>query len=68
MPLLMANFPLIKFLGEVRSETAKVTWPSRNQTIKLTIIVIITSSLVSMYVFGLDYIFQQLIKLLLRAK
>lgn len=64
----MASFPLVKFLGEVRSETAKVTWPSRNQTIKLTIIVLVTSSLVSMYVFGLDFIFQQLVRLLLRAK
>ena len=68
MPLLMASLPLVKFLGEVRSETAKVTWPSRNQTIKLTIIVIAASIVMAAYVFGLDYVFEFLLKQLLHAK
>ncbi len=64
----MASLPLVKFLGEVRSETAKVTWPSRNQTIKLTIIVIAASIVMAAYVFGLDYVFEFLLKQLLHAK
>ena len=59
------KIPGLKFLGEVRSETAKVTWPTRNQTIKLTIIVIIVSAIVSAYTFGLDLMFEQIFKTLL---
>lgn len=61
----MRNFPIFRFLNEVRAETAKVSWPSRNQTIKLTIIVLAVSVAVSAYAFSLDFIFQQLIKGLL---
>lgn len=56
------KIPGLKFLGEVRSETTKVTWPTRNQTIKLTIIVIVVSVVVSTYAFGLDVMFEQIIK------
>lgn len=59
------NIPGLKFFGEVRSETAKVTWPTRNQTIKLTIIVIAVSAVVSAYAFGLDLLFEQLLKTIL---
>lgn len=59
------NIRIVKFLREVWSETSKVTWPSRNQTIKMTIIVIVASIIVSIYVFGLDLVFEQLFKKLL---
>lgn len=61
----MRNFPVLRFLNEVRGETSKVSWPSRNQTIKLTIIVLAVSLVISAYAFSLDLLFQQLIKLLL---
>ncbi|HEY4694978.1 MAG TPA: preprotein translocase subunit SecE [Candidatus Nanoarchaeia archaeon] len=61
----MARVPIVTFLDEVRAETAKVTWPTRGQVIKLTIIVIAVSAAVSAYAFGLDLLFQQLIKILL---
>lgn len=59
------KIPGLRFLGEVRAETSKVTWPTRNQAIKLTIIVIAISALASVYVFGLDIMFEQLLKALL---
>jgi preprotein translocase subunit SecE len=61
----MARIPVISFLDEVRSETAKVTWPTRNHVIKMTIMVIIVSFLVSAYAFGLDLLFQQVMRVLL---
>lgn len=61
----MSNFILIKYLREVWSEIQKVTWPTRIQTVKLTIIVLVVSALVSAYAFGLDLTFQFLIKQLL---
>ena len=62
-PLKM-NIPALRFLDEVRTETLKVTWPTRNQVIKLTIIVIAVSILVALYVFALDLSFEQVIKFL----
>lgn len=62
----MTNFVLFRFLAEVRVELAKVSWPTRNQTIKMTIIVVAVSVAISAYAFGLDLFFQQLVKLLLR--
>jgi preprotein translocase subunit SecE len=45
------------FLKEVRLEMKKVNWPSREETIKYTLIVIGVSLVVAIYLGGLDYIF-----------
>lgn len=45
-------------------ELAKVTWPKREETIKLTLIVLLISALVGLYVGGLDFIFTKLLSLL----
>ncbi len=45
---------IIQFLREVRSEMSKVTWPNRNQTVKMTIIVLIVSVVVGILIGGLD--------------
>lgn len=46
----------ISFLKEVREELAKVAWPSREQTIRYTILVIIIAVAVGAFLGGLDYI------------
>jgi preprotein translocase subunit SecE len=48
---------LVKFLKEVRQEMRKVTWPSRQDTIKYTLIVIGVSIAVAAFLGGLDYLF-----------
>jgi preprotein translocase subunit SecE len=52
------------FLKEVKIELQKVTWPSREQTRKLTIIVIIVSATVAVFVGGLDLLFTKLLGLI----
>ncbi|MCL2714534.1 MAG: preprotein translocase subunit SecE [Alphaproteobacteria bacterium] len=44
----MANSP-VKFIQEVRSETAKVTWPSRRETTITTIMVFVMVALASVF-------------------
>lgn len=51
---LMPN--IINFLKEVKEELVKVAWPSREQTIRYTILVIIVAVLVGLFLGGLDYI------------
>jgi preprotein translocase subunit SecE len=55
---------MFTFIKEVRNEIAKVTWPSRAETIRLTIIVIAISVVVGLYLGGLDLLFTQMLKLL----
>jgi preprotein translocase subunit SecE len=55
---------MFKFVSEVRTEISKVTWPTRADTIRLTIIVIAISVVVGIYLGGLDMIFTQMLKLL----
>ena len=54
-------FSPFKFLQEVRSETAKVTWPTRRETMITTIMVFIMVAVSSVFFFVAD----QLIRLLI---
>jgi len=49
---------LTTFLKEARVELKKVTWPTRQDTIRYTITVIIISAVVALFLGGLDFIFQ----------
>jgi len=46
-----------KFFKEVLVELKKVTWPTRQETIKLTVVVIAISVLVGLFIGGLDALF-----------
>lgn len=45
-----------KFLREVRQETAKVTWPSRKETIQGTIMVFVMVLLVALFFLLVDWV------------
>lgn len=57
--------PVVNFISEVKLELSKVTWPSRNEAVKLTLIVFIVSGIIGAYVGGLDYLFTRLLTLVL---
>jgi preprotein translocase subunit SecE len=63
-PQTMALSPF-KFLQEVRSETAKVTWPTRRETMITTIMVFIMVAVSSVFFFVADQIIRVLITFLL---
>lgn len=48
------------FLQEVKEELYKVAWPSRQQTIKYTVLVILVAVVVGAILGGLDYILTSL--------
>jgi preprotein translocase SecE subunit len=62
--LTMAFSPF-KFLQEVRSETAKVTWPTRRETTITTIMVFVMVALASIFFFAADQLIRYLITLIL---
>lgn len=54
-----------KFLKEVRTELKKVKWPSRQEVVKLTGIVVGVSLAVGLFLASLDLIFTKLMALIL---
>ena len=47
---------IIGFLKEVQAELSKVVWPTRQQTIRYTILVIIVAVATGVILGGLDYL------------
>ena len=50
---------------QVRAEIAKVTWPTLPETIRMTIMVLIMTSLLSVFFVGIDQVLGQIVKFLL---
>lgn len=51
----------VSFIKEVIRETKKVTWPTRQQTQKMTLLVIGVSVAIGLYIALLDVVFQRLL-------
>ncbi len=51
-----------QFLKEVRQEVKKVTWPTRQDTIRYSIMVAVASLLVAVYLGGVDYVVTSLLE------
>ena len=47
---------ILSFLKEVKEELEKVAWPTREQIVRYTILVIIVAVAVGVFLGGLDYI------------
>ncbi len=56
----------VNFFKEVRAELGKVSWPKRPEVVKLTLVVIIASAAVGVYLGGLDYSFTKIMEFLLK--
>ncbi len=53
---------IITFFKEAKVEMTKVNWPSKQQTINYTLLVIGVSLSVSAFLGSLDYVFSQILK------
>ena len=51
----------LTFLRDVRSELKKVTWPSKNEVVSTTIVVIAATVFFGFYLFFMDVIFSWVI-------
>lgn len=58
-------FSPFKFLQEVRSETSKVTWPSRREAMITTIMVFIMVAAASIFFFVADQLIRFVVTLIL---
>jgi preprotein translocase subunit SecE len=63
----MAKVSPFKFLQEVRTETQKVTWPSRRETMITSLMVFIMVTAASIFFLVADQLIRFLITLVLRV-
>lgn len=66
--MLMAGANPLKFLQEVRQEVSKVTWPSRNETMISTVMVLVFVALASIFFLAADQIISWLVQLMLSIR
>jgi preprotein translocase subunit SecE len=46
-----------QFVREVRGELRKVAWPTREELVRLSLIVLFSLVVLTAFIFGLDYVF-----------
>ena len=61
----MAKVSPMEFFRQVRAESAKIVWPSRKQTVTTGIMVLVMTTILAVFFFGVDSAFSAIVKLLL---
>jgi preprotein translocase subunit SecE len=56
----------IEFINQVRAETAKVVWPTRRETVMTAVMVLIMTTVLALFFFGVDSAFSAIVQALLR--
>ncbi|MAY20007.1 MAG: preprotein translocase subunit SecE [Erythrobacteraceae bacterium] len=56
---------IAEFVNQVRAETSKVVWPTREETIRTAIFVFIFMVILSLFFFGVDSLFNFVVTFLL---
>ena len=54
-----------EFIRQVRTETSKVHWPTRKETIATAIMVLIMTTILAIFFFGVDALFSTTVRFLL---
>ena len=62
----MAKTSTLEFIQQVRNETAKVTWPTRRETVMTGVMVVIMTTILAVFFFGVDSILQAIVSALLK--
>ena len=58
----MAKTNPFEFIQQVRQETAKVTWPTRRETMITTVMVMIMVALAAVFFFGVDMVLNWIVQ------
>ncbi|HMI18607.1 MAG TPA: preprotein translocase subunit SecE [Sphingomonas sp.] len=59
----LRNIPT--FVQQVKTETGKVVWPTRRETVMTAIMVIIMTLVLGIFFFGVDWVFSRIVRELL---
>jgi preprotein translocase subunit SecE len=64
----MTDNPVMRYLRETRAELSKVSWPSRQDALNLTGIVLLTVLVSSIVLGTFDYLFGELFSYIIGAR
>lgn len=56
----------VTFLKETKDELKKVVWPTRQEVVRLTGVVILVSLIVGMFLGGLDFVFTKVMEVVVK--
>jgi preprotein translocase subunit SecE len=65
MPPVAKTSP-VEFVKQVQTETRKISWPSRRETVMTGVMVMIMTSLLGVFFLGIDSAFDMIVNALLR--
>jgi preprotein translocase subunit SecE len=54
-----------EFIRQVRAETSKVVWPTRQETVQTGIMVIIMTTILAIFFLGVDSFFNMIVRFLI---
>ena len=54
-----------EFIRQVRAESAKVVWPTGQETIRTAVMVLIMATMLGLFFFGVDAVFSWIVKSLI---
>ena len=54
-----------QFIREVRSETRKIVWPTRKETVQTAIMVLIMTTILAIFFLGIDTVFSNIVEFLI---
>jgi preprotein translocase subunit SecE len=59
---------IVNYLKGVRAETARVTWPTRNEVVSLTVLILVMTVILTLYIWGIDGVVAFFLKLVFPAQ
>ena len=62
----MARTTPTEFVQQVRTETRKVVWPSRRETVMTGVMVVLMTTILALFFLGVDSIFNAIVTALLK--
>ena len=57
----MARPKIGEFVNQVKTEATKIVWPTSRETVQTTIMVLIMTTILSLFFFGVDSVFKLIV-------
>ncbi len=57
---------LVNYLKGAREELAKVVWPTKETTVKHTLVVIVISLVIAIFLGSIDFLFNEVLEIIIK--
>jgi len=67
-PIIKPDNFLVRYFKDTRAEIAKVTWPTREEGLRLTWVVLVVTVVSAIVLFGMDSLFSAIVVFIIGAR